>query len=106
MFSVARCKTYLMYHGTSSKNAQSILSSGRFKPSSGGILGPGVYLCGTLQKASRYPTGHPEQDRAVLRVLVKGYSTASLSPDCGTEESCVFDPRRIEIIDVIRPKSH
>uniref|UniRef100_A0A3B4B053 PARP catalytic domain-containing protein n=1 Tax=Periophthalmus magnuspinnatus TaxID=409849 RepID=A0A3B4B053_9GOBI len=120
---------YLMYHGTSSRNAQSILKSG-FKQSAGGMLGPGVYLSRDLQKASRYPMKHPEYDKVVLRVLVNvgkviainrqdhpqqktwhqyGFDTAWVPPNCGMvksglEEDCVWDPRRITVLDMIRPQ--
>ncbi|KAK7884790.1 hypothetical protein WMY93_027913 [Mugilogobius chulae] len=125
----ASSQTYLMYHGTSSRCAQSIWSCG-FKQSSKGMLGPGVYLSRDLQKASRYPINHPEHDRVVIRVLVNvgrvivinrqnhplqktwhdhGYDTAWVPPNCGMvpsglEENCVWDPRRVQIIDFVKPQ--
>uniref|UniRef100_A0A3Q2X1X7 PARP catalytic domain-containing protein n=1 Tax=Haplochromis burtoni TaxID=8153 RepID=A0A3Q2X1X7_HAPBU len=121
--------TYVMYHGTTSANARLILASG-FRQSSGGMLGPGVYLSRDLDKASRYPIDHPEDDRVVIRVRVNvgkvkaidrqnhplqktwhdhGYDTAWVPPNCGMvksglEENCVWDPKRITIIDTIKPK--
>uniref|UniRef100_A0A3Q3RAV4 PARP catalytic domain-containing protein n=1 Tax=Monopterus albus TaxID=43700 RepID=A0A3Q3RAV4_MONAL len=62
-------KRYVMYHGTTRKNADSILTSG-FRQSEDGMLGCGVYLSRDLQKASRYPIDHPEYDRVVIRVVV------------------------------------
>uniref|UniRef100_A0A665T8I8 Grass carp reovirus (GCRV)-induced gene 2e n=1 Tax=Echeneis naucrates TaxID=173247 RepID=A0A665T8I8_ECHNA len=121
-------KTYVMYHGTTSRNAQRIRTSG-FQQSADGMLGPGVYLSRDLQKASRYPIDHPEYDRVVIKVTVKvgkvvvinrqghplqktwhahGYDTAWVPPNCGMvksglEENCIWDPRRIEIINFIKP---
>uniref|UniRef100_A0A3Q0RM38 PARP catalytic domain-containing protein n=1 Tax=Amphilophus citrinellus TaxID=61819 RepID=A0A3Q0RM38_AMPCI len=122
-------KTYVMYHGTTSSSAQSILKSG-FKQSSGGMLGRGVYLSRDLEKASRYPIDLDEHLRVVIKVKVrvgkvkaidcqnhplqktwhdKGYDTAWVPPNCGMvksglEENCVWDPERIKIIDTIKPK--
>ncbi|MEQ2178139.1 hypothetical protein GOODEAATRI_010902, partial [Goodea atripinnis] len=121
-------RTYIMYHGTTQSRAQSILANG-FRQSQGGMLGPGVYLSRDLEKASRYPVGHPEWDKVVIKVKVNvgrvkvinrknhplqmtwhyyGYDTAWVPPNCGMvnsglEENCVWDPRRIEIIRLIRP---
>ncbi|KAM3597572.1 uncharacterized protein V6R79_006257 [Siganus canaliculatus] len=122
-------KVYVMYHGTTSKNARLILATG-FQQSSGGMLGPGVYLSRDLDKASRYPIDHPEHDRVVIKVVVNvgrvkkidrqhhplqktwhdhGYDTAWVPPNCGMvksglEEDCVWDPSRITVIGTIRPK--
>ena len=119
---------YVMYHGTTRQNAQAILTSG-FRQSKDGMLGPGVYLSRDLQKASRYPINHPESDRVVLTVSVNvgkviairyqnhphqktwhylGYDTAWVPPNCGMvksglEEDCVWDPNRIQIINIIKP---
>ncbi|XP_047436711.1 uncharacterized protein LOC125005407 [Mugil cephalus] len=124
----AEDKTYVMYHGTTRANAQRILAFG-FHRSANGMLGPGVYLSRDLQKASRYPIGHPFFDRVVIRVSVNvgkviaidhqnhphqknwhnhGYDTAWVPPDCGMvksglEENCVWDPKRIQIQKVIKP---
>uniref|UniRef100_A0A4W6DZ60 PARP catalytic domain-containing protein n=1 Tax=Lates calcarifer TaxID=8187 RepID=A0A4W6DZ60_LATCA len=121
-------QTYIMYHGTTKKNARSILASG-FKQSADGMLGRGVYLSRDLKKASRYPINHPESDRAVVKVVVNvgrvkridrqhhplqktwhdhGYDTAWVPPNCGMvpsglEEDCVWDPNQIKIIKVINP---
>ncbi|KAK9955398.1 hypothetical protein ABG768_015280 [Culter alburnus] len=121
-------KVYKMYHGTSMENEQQIVMYG-FLRSDKGMLGPGVYLSRDLQKASRYPLDLPESQRVVLRVKVDvgkvikidykrhplqetwhdhGYDTAWCPPNCGMvrsglEEFCVWDPRRITVIDVIHP---
>ncbi|AWP19477.1 Hypothetical protein SMAX5B_016088 [Scophthalmus maximus] len=123
-------RTYVMYHGTTRKNAGSIQATG-FHQSAGGMLGRGVYLTRDLEKASRYPIGHPESDRVVIKVVVNvgkvvainhqghplqkswhdhGYNTAWVPPNCGmvksgAEENCVWDPKRIKIIEIIRPTS-
>uniref|UniRef100_A0A8C6UIP1 Grass carp reovirus (GCRV)-induced gene 2e n=1 Tax=Neogobius melanostomus TaxID=47308 RepID=A0A8C6UIP1_9GOBI len=119
---------FVMYHGTTQMNAQSILRNG-FRRSTDGMLGPGVYLSRDLEKARRYPFGHPESDKVVLKVKVRvgkvkairsvdhplrktwhehGYNTAWVPPKCGMvlsglEENCVWDPRRIEVLELIRP---
>lgn len=62
-------RTYVMYHGTTRRNAESIQVGG-FRPSSDGTLGTGVYLSRDHQKASRYPTGQPNRDKVVIKVLV------------------------------------
>ncbi|CAK6981724.1 grass carp reovirus (GCRV)-induced gene 2e [Scomber scombrus] len=122
-------KKYVMYHGTTSTSAAAIMHSG-FRRSSGGMLGPGVYLSRDLKKASRYPIGHPENDRVVVVVLVSvgkvirinyqghplqktwhnsGYDTAWVPPKCGmvqsgSEEDCVWDPTRIKILRTNKPR--
>ncbi|KAL0162743.1 hypothetical protein M9458_042139 [Cirrhinus mrigala] len=122
-------KKYLMYHGTSQYAAQQIMVHG-FQPSANGMLGRGVYLSRDLNKASRYPLDLPEHERVVIRVKVNvgrvkkidyqghplqktwhanGYDTAWCPPNCGMvpsglEEDCVWDPRRIQILDIIYPQ--
>uniref|UniRef100_A0A3Q2XC02 PARP catalytic domain-containing protein n=1 Tax=Haplochromis burtoni TaxID=8153 RepID=A0A3Q2XC02_HAPBU len=120
-------QTYIMYHGTTTACAQSILASG-FRQSPDGMLGRGVYLTRDLEKASRYPIDHPDYDKIVIKVKVKvgkvkiidyqdhplqktwhdhGYDTAWVPPNCGMvqsglEEDCVWDPDRITIISTIK----
>ncbi|KAG8006562.1 hypothetical protein GBF38_021014 [Nibea albiflora] len=122
-------KTYVMYHGTTKKAAKSILAQG-FRQSSEGMLGRGVYLSRDLVKASRYPIGHPDHDKVVIRVKVNvgrviainsqrhplrltwhdsGFDTAWVPPNCGMvksglEENCVWDPKRIQIMATIEPR--
>uniref|UniRef100_A0A671KN14 Grass carp reovirus (GCRV)-induced gene 2j n=1 Tax=Sinocyclocheilus anshuiensis TaxID=1608454 RepID=A0A671KN14_9TELE len=119
---------YIMYHSTSREAAARIKWEG-FRQSSDGMFGPGVYLSRDLQKASRYPLNLPENQRVIVRVKVnvgrvkkidyqghpmqktwhdQGYDTAWCPPNCGMvssglEEDCVWDPRRITVIDVILP---
>ncbi|XP_053194939.1 uncharacterized protein LOC128379346 [Scomber japonicus] len=121
-------KKYVMYHGTTKESAEAIMRSG-FHQSSGGMLGPGVYLSRDLNKASRYPIDHPEHDKVVIKVSVNvgkviainyqghprqktwhdyGYDTAWVPPNCGMvksglEEDCVWDPNRVKIIMILRP---
>ncbi|XP_058615266.1 uncharacterized protein LOC131529495 [Onychostoma macrolepis] len=123
-------RVYRMYHGTSREAAEKIKVSG-FKPSSKGMLGPGVYLSRDLEKASKYPLDLDEHRKVVLRVKVdvgrvkkidhqghplqytwheNGYDTAWCPPNCGMvrsrlEEDCVWDPNRITVIGEICPKS-
>ncbi|XP_073727385.1 grass carp reovirus (GCRV)-induced gene 2e [Misgurnus anguillicaudatus] len=122
---------YTMYHGTSREAAAGILREG-FRQSSKGMLGPGVYLSRDLKKASRYPLGKdiPAHEKVIIRVRVRvgkvkridsqthpmrttwhknGYDTAWCPPNCGMvpsglEEDCVWDPKRITVIDAIYPK--
>ncbi|KAI1903777.1 hypothetical protein AGOR_G00030710 [Albula goreensis] len=121
---------YIMYHGTSRAAAQRIMASG-FRQSSDGMFGRGVYVSRDLQKASRYPLELPERERVVLKLRVNvgrvkkidyqghpmqktwhtvhGYDTAWCPPNCGMvksglEEDCVWDPKRITVINAIHPR--
>ncbi|KAI5608341.1 hypothetical protein C0J50_6812 [Silurus asotus] len=119
---------YTMYHGTTIQSARNIIQNG-FKQSSGGMLGPGVYVSRNQKKAERYPLNSTYVDRVVLKLRVdcgkikkidkdnhpmqktwhsNGYDTAWVPPKCGMkavpsgmEEDCVWDPKRIEVIDVM-----
>ncbi|XP_062894411.1 grass carp reovirus (GCRV)-induced gene 2o [Mobula hypostoma] len=121
-------RQYVMYHGTSAKNARLILKNG-FCQSNDGMFGPGVYVSRDLRKASAYPKTMPISQRVVLKLLVNvgkvkkihyqghplqktwhqhGYDTAWCPPGCGMvqsglEEDCIWDPRRIKVIDQIHP---
>ncbi|XP_029945249.1 uncharacterized protein LOC115386924 [Salarias fasciatus] len=120
------CKIYEMYLGTTSSNADMILSSG-FRQFSDGMLGRGVYLSRSLEKASRYPIGHPEYDRVVIKVLLKvgkaeaiyhaaplqktwhdlSYDTWVAPRGCMVRtdlEDCVLGPASIQLIGTIRPQ--
>lgn len=118
-------RTYVMYHGTTSRNAESIQLWG-FRASPNGTLGPGVYLSRDHQKASLYPIGHPSCNKVVIKVLVdvgrvlairhhnhplqrswypSGYDSAWMPKWTmlkTLEESCVWDPRRIRILQIMR----
>lgn len=118
-------RSYVMYHGTTSRNAESIQAWG-FRPSQEGVLGSGVYLSRDLQKASRYPIGYTMGDKVVIQVLVdvgnvvtikyynhplrrtwyrNGYDSAwvPMWPLTRTlEENCIRDPRRIRILQIIK----
>jgi len=112
-----------MYHGTSAVAAVSIQAHGGFRPSTGGMLGPGVYLSQNIEKARRYAhhggvilkcvvdvgrvatidrQGHPMQKTW----HESGYDAAWCPPACGMvpsglEEHCVFDPSRIHIVQQV-----
>uniref|UniRef100_A0A3B3DI11 PARP catalytic domain-containing protein n=1 Tax=Oryzias melastigma TaxID=30732 RepID=A0A3B3DI11_ORYME len=122
-------RTYVMYHGTTWENAESIWENG-FRQSSKGMLGPGVYLSRDLEKARRYPIElEDDEDRVIIKVKVnvgrviairyqnhplqktwssQGYDSAWVPPNCGMvksglEENCVWDPRRIKVMRLISP---
>lgn len=127
LFEPACGRTYIMYHGTTKQSARAILATG-FRQSPDGMLGRGVYLSRDPEKARRYPINHPEADKVVIKVRVNvgkviainrqghrlrktwhdhGYDSAWVPPNCGMvksglEEDCVWDPKRIHILDVIR----
>ncbi|KAL7834477.1 hypothetical protein SRHO_G00287240 [Serrasalmus rhombeus] len=120
-------KRYTMYHGTKVQTARSIIQNG-FQQSADGMLGPGVYVSRNQKKAERYPLNSPVTDRVVLKLSVdcgkvkridkdnhplqktwhsQGYDTAWVPPKCGMkavpsglEEDCVWDPNRIEVVDI------
>ncbi|XP_039607998.1 calsequestrin-2-like isoform X1 [Polypterus senegalus] len=121
-------KVYVMYHGTSRKNANIIKEKG-FKRSTKGMLGAGVYVSRDPRKALRYPLKGKPENRVVLELLVNvgmvkkinrqghpmqktwhkhGYDTAWVPPACGMvdsllEEDCVWDPKRIKVLDILEP---
>uniref|UniRef100_A0A671Y1B5 Grass carp reovirus (GCRV)-induced gene 2p n=1 Tax=Sparus aurata TaxID=8175 RepID=A0A671Y1B5_SPAAU len=105
---------YTMYHGTSVASARLIIANG-FKPSSGGMLGQGVYVSRDMKKASAYPRNATSSDRVIFKLRVRpgrvkridtfshplqytwhshGYDTAWLPPTgglmCGLEEDCIM----------------
>ncbi|XP_027034509.1 grass carp reovirus (GCRV)-induced gene 2p [Tachysurus fulvidraco] len=121
-------KYYTMYHGTKLQDARSIIQNG-FRQSSDGMLGPGVYVSRNQKKAERYPLKCTFTERVVLKLNVdcgkikkidsdnhpmqkswhaNGYDTAWVPPHCGMkavpsgmEEDCVWDPKRIKVIDIV-----
>uniref|UniRef100_A0A3P9MGB8 PARP catalytic domain-containing protein n=1 Tax=Oryzias latipes TaxID=8090 RepID=A0A3P9MGB8_ORYLA len=122
-------RTYIMYHGTTRANAEKIKANG-FLRSTCGMLGAGVYLSRDLEKARRYPIKHPEKDKVIIKVKVNvgriivirhqnhrlqktwsshGYDSAWVPPNCGMvnsglEENCIWDPSRIEVLELIKPQ--
>jgi hypothetical protein len=95
-----------MFHGTDSRAARKIVAGQRFKPSNSGLLGRGVYVTRTRQKAEGYRVHHPmmslgQQSNAPL---------ASGLPDPGcilqfrVRLGCVktFTPRNLSEL----PRSH
>uniref|UniRef100_A0A8C4RJU3 PARP catalytic domain-containing protein n=1 Tax=Erpetoichthys calabaricus TaxID=27687 RepID=A0A8C4RJU3_ERPCA len=121
-------KVYVMYHGTTRKNANIIMEKG-FKRSTKGMLGPGVYVSRDPKKALRYPLKVKPGNQVVLELLVNvgmvkkinrqghpmqktwhkhGYDTAWVPPDCGMvdshlEEDCIWDPKRIKVLNILEP---
>uniref|UniRef100_A0A3B3RHL0 Uncharacterized protein n=1 Tax=Paramormyrops kingsleyae TaxID=1676925 RepID=A0A3B3RHL0_9TELE len=122
-------RTYIMYHGTTQRAVLNIQMYG-FQRSSDGMLGRGVYVSRSFQKALAYPKNLPfYEQKAVLKLRVRvgkvkkidkqghplqktwhqhGYDSAWVPPNCGMvpsglEEDCVWDPSRIEILDIIYP---
>lgn len=120
---------YAMYHGTSIASARLIIANG-FRPSSGGMLGRGVYVSRDRGKAADYPRKSQPSERVVLEVRVrvgrvkridkdnhdlqltwstKGYDTAWVPPNCGMrsvpsgrEEDCVADPKRVTVVGIAK----
>ncbi|TSL82599.1 hypothetical protein Baya_6698 [Bagarius yarrelli] len=117
---------WIMYHGTRLSAAQAIIRDG-FRRSTDGMLGPGVYLSRSVEKVRRYPLdAQPGERLAILEVRVEvglviridyqghplqkiwhqhGYSTAWVPPNClmvdsNLEENCVWDPARIEVLQM------
>ncbi|MGH0128600.1 UNVERIFIED_CONTAM: hypothetical protein FKN15_001810 [Acipenser sinensis] len=123
-------KCYTMYHGTTKERAESIKRYG-FKQSDDGMLGRGVYVSRDFNKASRYPLHYPEREKRVLKLRVNvgrvkkidrqghpmqktwhhhGYDSAWVPPNCGMvpsglEEDCIWDPNRIKVMEVMKPKN-
>ena len=58
---------YVMYHGTKSLEVAALIEQQGFKPSPGGLLGPGLYVSRNMKKAEQY-TG---SDGVIFEVLVK-----------------------------------
>ena len=110
------------YHGTHQRNVDSIRRFG-FRPSVGGMLGPGVYISRDLNKVQRYckwyrglgvilelkvevgavctidKQGHSSQKRQ------KSFDTAWVPSNCSMvqsqlEEGCVAEARNIQVVRV------
>ncbi|CAE7532535.1 NEW1 [Symbiodinium necroappetens] len=108
-----------MFHGTSPECASAIERQG-FKPSVGGMLGPGIYCSRDLRKARKYGSvvlrlavslgrvitinyrGHPLQ--TTWQTEEGGsFDAAWVPPRCGVvpsglEENCVRSPSQIEVL--------
>ncbi|MGH0168642.1 UNVERIFIED_CONTAM: hypothetical protein FKN15_054811 [Acipenser sinensis] len=124
-------KLYTMYHGTTKEAAENIKRCGFRQSDERGMLGRGVYVSRDFNKASRYPLNHPDKERRVLKLRVNvgkvkkidrqghhmqktwhhhGYDSAWVPPNCGMvpsglEEDCIWDPNRIKVMEVMRPKN-
>lgn len=120
-------RVYTMYHGTYLANAKAIISHG-FQASKDGLLGRGVYVSRNIDKAKCYPLKTDKNKAVVFKLKVRvgkvkkidsdnsalqkqwhqnGYDSAWIPPNCGMtaiksgrEEDCVWDPARIEVVDV------
>ncbi|XP_050966608.1 grass carp reovirus (GCRV)-induced gene 2o [Labeo rohita] len=120
-------RVYTMYHGTHLSNAKTIINEG-FEPSKTGMLGRGVYVSRNIKKAKCYPLNTDKNDKVVFKLKVRvgkvkkidcdnhelqkswhenGYDCAWVPPHSnissiksGREEDCVWDPKRITVIDV------
>lgn len=109
-------KTMTMFHGTTAANAQSIKNNG-FNPSSGGMLGPGVYVSADIEKAKRYgdsvlmveaklgKTKKIDSQSHPMRTSwsSQGYDSAWVPANCGMvrsglTETCVSDSNRIRVM--------
>ncbi|KAE8592627.1 hypothetical protein XENTR_v10018821 [Xenopus tropicalis] len=124
-------KIYVMYHGTTVAAATQIIQHG-FKQSADGMLGRGVYVSRDMDKAARYPLDD-QSDQVVLKLTVKvgrvkkidcqghhlqktwhdhGYDAAWVPSYSGMvpsqlEEDCIWDPRRIRVVDIAKaPQNH
>lgn len=121
-------RVYTMYHGTHIDNAEDIILNG-FKPSTRGMLGKGVYVSRNIEKAKCYPLRIDKRDRVVFKLKVNvgkvkkidfdnhplrttwhgdGYDCAWVPPHSnisaiksGREEDCVWDPKRITVVDLV-----
>lgn len=124
---------YIMYHGTSVASARLIVATG-FKQSTGGMLGPGVYVSRNKKKAACYPPKSTHANRVILELHVRvgrvkridkdnhpmqktwhshGYDTAWVPPNAGMqavpsgrEEDCVFNPKRVKVVGVAEAPTH
>ena len=112
-------KTMKMYHGTTYANAQSIMENG-FNPSSGGMLGQGVYLSADIEKAKNYGSSILVVEAKLGKIKKidsqshpmrtswnsHGYDSAWVPAHCGMvpsglTETCVFDPDRIRVMSIM-----
>ncbi|KAK3527098.1 hypothetical protein QTP86_010828 [Hemibagrus guttatus] len=120
-------RVYTMFHGTHIDNAENIISNG-FKQSASGLLGKGVYVSRNIDKAKCYPLQTDKNNKVVFKLKVNvgkvkkidvdnhplrttwhndGYDCAWVPPNSnikaiksGREEDCVWDPKRITVVDV------
>ncbi|XP_043937097.1 uncharacterized protein LOC122809569 [Protopterus annectens] len=128
-----RDNSYTMFHGSHINNAKAIIQNG-FKPSADGLLGAGVYISRNISKAMNYPLNASDDVRVVFKLKVRvgtvkkintdnhplqktwhqhGYDTAWVPPNSnissirsGREEDCVWDPKRITVIDIAYCKAN
>jgi hypothetical protein len=116
------------FHGTSANAAAHIIASG-FRPSRGGMLGPGIYWSDDVNKTRPYVrdnsgtvlklkvrpgrtktvdhAGHPSQTTWHAEGYDSAWVPANTPPAAGwvrsgLSENCTFDPARIEVVAVSR----
>uniref|UniRef100_A0A7S2CW81 PARP catalytic domain-containing protein n=1 Tax=Florenciella parvula TaxID=236787 RepID=A0A7S2CW81_9STRA len=117
-----RCLEYSMWHGTSRAAAYDIQKNG-WRPSTGGALGPGVYVTRSKAKAMNYTKGSGRDNGAILELRVKtgttkritgqgdslrttwaqaGYDSAYAPAGAvgQREEDCIKNPANIQIVKV------
>ena len=110
-----RRSIYVMYHATDKDNVQSILDNG-FRPSTSGMLGPGLYLSRDINKTRNYGnvcfkllvyTGRTKRmDSADTAGSWRGtYDSAYLPPhnyvvSSGREETCVKSVDQVKVLGI------
>eukprot|EP01045_Picozoa_sp_COSAG04_P013567 COSAG04_NODE_968_length_9110_cov_6.799911_5_plen_1619_part_00 len=105
------------YHGTSLDAAIKIQQTGRFRPSTGGMMGKGVYMANAIRKTEGYMKSKGLAHGGVLLKLkvdlgrckrvtssgsswiAEGYDSVWWDKGSNMNENCVKDPSKIEIID-------
>ena len=106
-------RVYVMYHATSRENALNILKKG-FKPSTQGLLGPGLYLSRDINKTKSYGqvcfkvlayTGKTKKVDNADQRWQEAYDSAYLPPfnnvvASGKEETCVKSIRQVRILGI------
>uniref|UniRef100_A0A8C1KPI4 PARP catalytic domain-containing protein n=1 Tax=Cyprinus carpio TaxID=7962 RepID=A0A8C1KPI4_CYPCA len=107
-------RTYIIYHGTTMKNALRIQLEG-FRCSYDGMLGPGVYPSRDKEKASHYPKYVNGQHLAIIIVRVRVakvkridyqghplqktlYQHGMVSSEM--EEDCVYEPWQSKVLEL------
>ena len=100
------------YHGTKPDRAASIQREKRFRPSTHGTLGPGVYVSEMIEKAQGYGSCLFELRVRLGRILdstrasktwqAEGFDSCRLSGNGRLTEICVKNPNQIEIVKQIK----
>ena len=89
-----------MWHATKPEAAEAIIRSQRFKPSTGGLLGPGIYLTRKREKAEAYrkPGGswyrggqEPQNDGVLLKCRVKLGACKEFRRGCDASDRALLE---------------